>query len=284
MNCKPLILLLLLSTLPALAACNTATQSKPMVNVAKQSDTATAVAASVADCPPVTPGTQQLIDAAQGICFLYPDDYDVSQGTEETFGLYVHSPLNTEAPLASISFEAANGRSLDDVTNQRLADYAFPDTQPQSMLLGGEPAVMLDNLPGQDANRRLFTIHNDTVIDLLVARIGEGYGEVGRAGGGAVRDDYRFVSVHPRSGRCVPRQAGPECPAPVANSTIYTNDVGGYCLLLPAGYNILEISAEGADSEMAFYIDRIQDVNHPRLSIKVSDANDRSLDEITIAL
>ncbi len=137
------------------------------------------LAAAVADCPPAGPDTLQFVDAAQGICFLYPAEYDASQGSEETFGLYVQSPLNTQAPLASISFEAANGRSLDDLTSQRLADYAFPDTQPQSIMLGGEPAVMLDNLPGQDSNRRVFTIHNDTVIDLMVARIGDDYGEVG---------------------------------------------------------------------------------------------------------
>ncbi len=283
MNRKLLILqLLLLFTLLALAACKTEVSGERAVDAAGQSGMETAAAASVADCPPVTPGTQQLIDAAQGICFLYPDDYDVSQGTENAFGLYVQSPLNTEAPLASISFEAANDRSLEEVTNQRLADYAFPDTHPQSILLGGQPAVMLDNLPGQDTNRRVFTIHNDTVIDLLVARIGEGYGEVGVQAEEMyemITSSFQFIPAVAG----VPRRAGTECPAPVANSTIYTNDVGGYCLLLPAGYNILEISAEGTDSEMAFYIDSIQDASHARLFINVTDANGRSLDKITTA-
>jgi hypothetical protein len=38
---------------------------------------------------------------------------------------------------------------------------------------------MLDNLPGQDTNRRLVTVHEDRVYDLMVARIGSDYGAVG---------------------------------------------------------------------------------------------------------
>lgn len=236
----------------------------------------------VGSCPAAATGTKQLIDAAQGICFLYPAEYDVSQGSEDAFGLYIQSPLNTQAPLGSISFEAANGRSLDDVTKQRLADYAFPDTQPQSITLGGEPAVMLDNLPGQDSNRRVFTIHNDTVIDLLVARIGADYGEVGTQAEAlyeTITTSFQFI---PKVAG-VSRQAGPECPEPVANSILYTNEIAGYCLLLPAGYNILEVGSEAADNEMAFYVDSLQDVNHPRLSIKVTDAGSRSLEAVTTA-
>ena len=179
---RNLLILFLLFMLLVLAACSTApapTDAETGVEVAPG-----------ADCPEAAPGVYQLIDAGQGICFLYPDNYDVSQ-TEEAFTLYVQSPLNTEAPLASVSFEPANGRSLDEITTQRLADYAFPDTQFQSIMLGGEPAAMLDNLPGQDANQRVITIHDGTVIDLMVSRIGADYGEVGKPGERSLLPDAR---------------------------------------------------------------------------------------------
>ncbi|MCA9948520.1 MAG: hypothetical protein KDE48_02655 [Anaerolineales bacterium] len=273
LNRRPLILLLfLLFTLSVLAACNTAVRDESVFDAT----------AAIADCPQASSGTEQLIDAAQGICFLYPAEYDASQGSEDAFGLYVQSPLNTQAPSASINFEAANGRSLDDLTRQRLADYAFPDTQPQSIMLDGEPAVMLDNLPGQDSNRRVFTIHNDTVIDLMVARIGNDYGVVGEQAEALYEMMTSSLQFIPQTAG-IPRQAGPECPDPVANSTIFTNEIAGYCLLLPADYKILEISAEAADNEMVFYVDSLQDVNHPRLSVKVTDAGSSSLEAITAA-
>jgi hypothetical protein len=56
---------------------------------------------------------------------------------------YVGSLLNTEAPTASLSFEPANGRSLEGVTTQRLAEYAFPGTQSQPITLGGVLASMI---------------------------------------------------------------------------------------------------------------------------------------------
>ena len=267
--------LLLLCALPALAACNTTLQSEAAVDEAGQNDTQTAITALVADCPQAAPGSEQLIDAARGICFLYPDNYDVFQGTDEAFTLYVDSLLNTGAPLASISFEAADGRSLDELTAQRLTDYAFPDTEPQSMMLGGEAAVMLDNLPGQDTNRRLFTIHDDTVIDLMVARIGDDYGEVGVQAEALFEMITASLQFIPKIAGA-PLQAGPECPEPVANSTLYTNEMVGYCLVLPAGYAILQATSDETEDEMVFYVDSVQDTSHARLSIKVTEANGRS--------
>lgn len=284
MNRKSLILRLsFFFTLLTLTACSEMGRDDLVADVAEPGAKATSdEAAPSADCAEAAPGTEQLIDAAQGVCFLYPDNYDVSQGTDEAFGLYVSSPLNTGAPLASISYEPADGRSLDELTAQRLNDYAFPDTGPQAVTLGGEPAVMLDNLPGQDTNRRVFTIHNDTVIDLMVARTGDDYGEVGvqaEALYEMLTSSWHFIS--PVAG--APRQAGPECPAPVANSTLFTNETIGYCLVLPGGYTILQASSDEMEDEMIFYVDSVQDTSHPRLSVKVTEAGNRSLEKITKA-
>lgn len=129
-------------------------------------------------CAQPSAGQQQF--SALGVCFLYPDNYQVDQSGSNLV-LYVNSPLNTEAPLLSVDIRAADGHSLEDIVAESMANYGLPaEQQPTQIVLGGEEAFVLDNLPGQDINRRVVAIYNDRVYDLIVARIGPDYGEVGQ--------------------------------------------------------------------------------------------------------
>jgi hypothetical protein len=286
MRNKSLLIPLLLVIL-ALVACNAAasqevaTQSAgPSVSKTPQSDSGTTVdGLSAADCLEGAPGVHQLIDAARGICFTYPDDFDVFEHSDGGgYTLFVGSLLNHEAPVIGFTFEPANGRSLEEVTNQRLADYALPGTQSQAINMGSEPASMLDNLPGQDTNRRIVAIHDDRVIDVVIDHIGESYGAAGEQAEAAynvITSSFRFIGIDPEA----PLLAGPECPEQVEDSTIYTNEPAGYCLLVPAVYMVQQINPEA--SEIAFFVDAIQDASHARLFVTVENAVNRSLDEVT---
>jgi hypothetical protein len=288
MNSKSLFIPMLLVLL-AVVACNAAAGQGPAVETADpgasttaQPDAGTKVdEASAPDCPEAAPGAHQLIDAARGICLLYPDAFDVFQHSDGGgYTLYIGSLLSQEAPSIAFTLEPANGRSLEQVTTQRLTDYAFPDTQSQAITLGGEPASMLDNLPGQDVNRRVVAIHDDRVVDIVISPIGENSGAVGEQAEAAynmITSSFQFIGIDPEA----PLIAGPECPEPVEDSTIYTNEPGGYCLLVLAVYTVHQIDPEA--SEMAFFVGTIQDVTHARLFISVEDAGGRSLDEVTAA-
>nr|NIW45837.1 hypothetical protein [Gammaproteobacteria bacterium] len=94
-----------------------------------------------------------------------------------------------------------------------------------------------------------------------------------------ITGSFEFIPVE----KDKPLVAGPECPVQVEASLLYTNEVAGYCVLLPADYQVLEISTEADNNEMAFYLDSLQDVTHPRLWIKVTDAKGASLEDVTLA-
>jgi hypothetical protein len=271
----PLLFLFLL----ALTACGAGEESGPGPAVETPAvETSAQETASVADCPVAAAGAHQLIDAAHGICFLYPDNYDVSQGGEGGLTIYVKSPLNTEAPLASFSFEAAGGRSMDDITAQRLIDFALPENTIQAITLGGVPANIIDNLPGQDINRRVIAVHNDLVIDFMVARIGADYGPVGEQAEALyqmVTDSFQFIDVEAGA----PLLAGPECPEVPAGRILFTNDQDGFCLLVPGEY-----AAQTGDGQTTFYVDSLMNVNKPRLFINVEAADGRTLDDVTTAI
>lgn len=262
--------LLLLFVLLAVTACrpaNTATTSRNPGDVVPANG-----------CPEVTPGTYQLVAAAQGFCTLYPDSYNAVQGEDGSVMLYVRSLYNDHVPLAWITYMPSEGQTLEALAAQRLAEYAWPDTQPESIMLGGEPAVMLDNLPGQDTNRRVVAVHDDRVYDLVINGIGANYGEAGELAEAlydTVITSLQFINIEPEATLF----AGPECPFAGANLW-YTNEPFGYCLMLPAAYSAVSVDPDGA--EMAFYVDGVQDTTHARLFIKAKEAKGRSLEEVTM--
>ena len=199
MKHKSHLFLCLLFALLALAACNPVaaaeTRDEPVAQVSSEK-------VSVADCIEATPGTSQLIFAAQGVCFLYPNNYEVFQVDDGSLTLYVESLMNTEAPLASIQFKTLDGRSIQEVipdypSNEELAVMSL-----LTIDLGGEMATVLDNLPGQDINRRVIALHENRVIDIMIARIGPEYGDVGEQAEFLYRtitESFRFIGIEPEA-------------------------------------------------------------------------------------
>jgi len=266
----------------ALVACDATTPAG--TNEPSPTETVTvpeAETVSAANCPAPAPGVYQLMYAAEGICFLYPDNYDVFQGEDGSLTLYVRSLLNTEAPLATIRFEALEGRSIQEVVPDYPSDAELATMSFLAIELGGETAMVLDNLPGQDTNRRVITTHDDKVYDLMIARIGDEYGVVGQEAEALfdqITSSFQFIDVEPGA----PLLAGPECPEAAAGTILFTNAEDGFCLLLPDDYAVDDsLTAEGGGAETAVYVDSPLDVAHARLFITVQDAGGRTLDEIS---
>ena len=297
MKHKSIILFFLFFLLLGLVACSPAGGTEPEVdpgNVTNPDDAEPEVAensntnddsdvdagsdpaeGSIDDCAEALPGTKQLLYAAQGVCFLYPDHYDVFQGEDGSLTLFVNSLLNTEAPLASLSFESLDGRT--DLVSDYLPDIDLATVTLPTVDLGGEIAIVLDALPGQDTNRRILATHGERVINIMIARIGPDYGAVGEqaeALSSTIVESFHFIGMEADA----PLLAGPECPESQEGMTLFTNDTDGFCLLLPSDYE-----AEISEGQTTIYLGSVQDVNHPRLFINVEAANGRTLEEITAA-
>ena len=285
MKQKSLFHFLILFALLLLAACNVVDAAEP---AAQGNDTAEPIAEAPADkvsvdqCAEVSEGTQQLIYAAQGICFLYPDNYDVFQGEDGSLTLYVASLMNTEAPLAAIHVEVMNGRSIQEIIPDYPSDVDLATMSFLTIDLGEETAMVLDTITGQDINRRIIAVHEDRVIDIMIARIGPEYGAIGEQAEAlfnTITGSFQFIGIEPNA----PLLAGPECPDAQVGTTLFTNAEDGFCLLLPDGYAADDsLTTEGGGSETAVYVDSLLDAVHARLFVTVEDANGRSLEEITV--
>lgn len=283
MNMK-IFMILFVIILSTLSGCGTSgdTADSPIGSNDSNNETGSEKV-SVDNCPEPGEGTYILLYAGQGYCFLYPDNYDVFQSENGSITLYQKSLLNTEAPVATVERQPTNGETLGDITAQRLVNFSLPESAIQDTTLGGQPAILLDNLPGQDLNRRVISVHGDYVYDLIVARIGPEYGQVGDEAEvlfDQINNSFQFIGVEPEA----PLLAGPECPEPIENTTIYRNEPGGYCFLIPSEYLIDDsVTSESNGLQTVFYINSLQDVEHPKLFVTVEDAGGRSLEEITAA-
>lgn len=292
MKQKSLFYLFFVAMLLALVSCNPAGGNEPTADVTTVAETITETVAeadtetgadkvSVANCAEAVPGAHQLIYTAQGICFLYPDNYDVFQGEDGSLTLYVRSLLNTEAPFATVRLEALDGRTIQEIVPDYPSDAKLAAMSFLTIDLGGEQAIVLDNLPGQDINRRVIAMHDGRLVDIMVARIGEEYGPVGEQAEALYQmmtETFQFIGIEPEA----PLLAGPECPEAVVGTTLFTNAEDGFCLLLPDGYAVDDsLTTDNGGAETAVYVDSLMDSAHARLFITVEDANGRSLNDIT---
>lgn len=126
--------------------------------------------ARTAACPSPTADTQSLMQEAHGYCLLYPAGYQAEQPNPDETVLFVGSLLNADAPRAFIEVRDAAGRTADDIAADIVADLTGGapgwDIQRRTATVGGEPAIVLDNLPGQDINRQVVIVHGGRLYHL----------------------------------------------------------------------------------------------------------------------
>lgn len=106
-----------------------------------------------------------------GFCLLVPQGYSVVETAPGSFSLVAGGDImNHTDPRVSIEVTDAGDRTLADVTGQMVQDYvpAGEAVEPQAVTVGGVDGVLLDNLPGQDFNRRLAAIADGRVYSLML--------------------------------------------------------------------------------------------------------------------
>lgn len=108
------------------------------------------------------------INAEGGYSLFYPQGYSVAPLDESQSVIYYGSILSTEHPKATIQVEPANGRDIDQVTDELLAMFAGFDLETTfGYVVGGEQAVrVISGIPGQDLFRTMLILHGDTLYRL----------------------------------------------------------------------------------------------------------------------
>ncbi len=157
--------------------------------------------ARTAACPSPDAETRSLTQEAHGYCLLYPAAYLTEQPNPDETVLFVGSLLNVEAPRAFIEVRDAAGRTAPEFAAEIIADLTGGqpgwDIQQRTATIGGEPAIVLDNLPGQDINRQVVVVHGDRLYRMTFVPADPAQGEVYAAMERLYRtvtDSFRFTS------------------------------------------------------------------------------------------
>ena len=112
--------------------------------------------------------TQLLINSPLGYCVQYPVGYDLDLENGMQILIVKHTPLNAEDPNVFITVEPANGRTVEQVADTLIADYSVPGLEVTRMplVIDQEQAIRIDGLTGQDPNRHVVVIHNDSLYHM----------------------------------------------------------------------------------------------------------------------
>lgn len=118
---------------------------------------------------------------AGGYCLQLPARFTVSDvypqgpgaGPQESIAAFYGPPLDDSfepirAALSIVVEGRDDGRSLDEWANQATADFPGLTITRTETTLDGQPALLLEGMPGITGNTQLFTIHNGRVYHLTL--------------------------------------------------------------------------------------------------------------------
>ena len=206
MNKLWLTLAVLGSLLPGLSACGPSmedvveviedvetavpTVNEPVVEPTESAPTAPAEIAEISVCD-INSG-HVFHSEEGGYCFAYPEDYCWFPGQVAAINSFVSiraaeagtnrcpdEPLlfHGEVVWVAIYVEPANGQTLDQFTARFTARSEDFGLEVEEVMLAGETAVQINNMPGQDIGRELLTVRHDQFYRLLFVPASADYGD-----------------------------------------------------------------------------------------------------------
>lgn len=150
-----------------LAACSPTTPM-PLATATPQPTLAPTSEPDSDACPTETADLQLFTNTADGYCLLYP-----TTATALPPYLIVINPTGQPGDMpgdawVQISVEAAAGRTAAEVAEGQIAEAGtgFNITRSE-ILIAGQPAVVVDGLPGPDPWRKVFIVAHDRLYTLF---------------------------------------------------------------------------------------------------------------------
>ena len=172
MTTKLRLILILIWTMLAQAACTarpaTSTDSTTTITTSTPTAAITRTAAALEDvCPTPSTDTNLLTNAEAGYCLLYPAEYST-----DVPNFIVINPVPGPGDVlgdawVSIGTENAAGRTAAQAADAEIAfaGEGFNITRAE-LIVDGEPAIIVDGLPGPDAWRKVYVVHGERLYTL----------------------------------------------------------------------------------------------------------------------
>ncbi len=111
--------------------------------------------------------TEELFSSDQlGLCFSYPQGYTQIPNTD-TVEIAAPDLAGTDMKgLFWLEISDSYNRTAEEIAAQDTTYATGVDVGRWTVTLGGEQAVVLDGMPGQDLQRRVYVVHQQTLYVL----------------------------------------------------------------------------------------------------------------------
>ena len=146
------------------ASCSKVPPSTPAVGTVEPHQTA--VADVFTPTPSVGDTAQSFSSDELGLCFSYPQGY-TQLPYEDTVEIVAPDlPGSDLKALFGLEKSDAYDRTAEVIADQDMTAAGIPTVARSFVTLDGEPAVVLDGMPGQDLQRRAYVVHDGTLYVL----------------------------------------------------------------------------------------------------------------------
>lgn len=206
--------------------------------------------ATSAGCPAAGEGTSQYVNEAGGYCFLYPAAFTVQQSQFSQYEVSIVGPPLDDSMEPALAFmivdvvgkpgmvsqAALTASAFADAQMERYAPAGVPGEMTRSdSTIAGQPAVLLDNVPGQMNGREAYFVVNDTLYKLYIAPINN---QLPQAQPDAdlvwntITNSLTFFAT-PAVDVVTAQEV---CPTPGDGQQLYISETDGFCVLLPSTF------------------------------------------------
>jgi hypothetical protein len=101
-----------------------------------------------------------------GLCFSYPQGYTQIPNSDTVEIAAPDLPGTDTKGLFWLEISDSYDRTAEKIADQEMTYAAGLDVGRWTVTLGGEQAVVLDGMPGQELQRRVYVVHQQTLYVL----------------------------------------------------------------------------------------------------------------------
>ena len=182
------------------------------------------------DATSVAPTEEVFSSDELGICFSYPLGYTQNPYSDTVEILGPALPGSDRIGLFWLEKSDSQGRTAEKVADEELAIVPGLNVGRSTVTLGGEPALVLDGMPGQDLQRRVFIVRGQTLYILAFMPT--------RSENQAANDQMEALFTAVTNSWAWSPCSGTESPS-IQNtneSMLFSSDQLGICFSYPQGY------------------------------------------------
>ena len=110
--------------------------------------------------------TESFSSEKLGFCFSYPKAYSQIPNNDMVEIVAPDLPGTDAKGLFWIETSDSYNRTAEEIADQEMTYATGMDVGRWTSTLGGEQAVVLDGMPGQDLQRRMYVVHQQTLFIL----------------------------------------------------------------------------------------------------------------------